>query len=554
MAHNLDKSPIMITAMEGNAQDLRQLMLDKALQSLYYFNKVVLNFRALSESFHLQKCQEIQDTIWMQRRGFLWPRAHFKSTIITKGYSLWRLAGGGDLDFDYKVPTKDPRNRRVLFIGEADARVTAALENIKWHVLNNQMFRWLFPDLIPPDVGKTTWRNNEILLPRSSSFDEGTIKAIGIGAKITGYHGDIFVFDDPIGEEAAHSEAEMLKANEWFDSSPGFVNDQATVEVLFAGTRWKHGRADLYGRLMEDLPFEELPNGKARGIKWFTYSCFTDEGEPAFPERFTVAQLDDIRRQQKDYLFSCQYLNTPSTPAGADFPEQLIGTYRIAEGPTGKHNLIIPLDGTPPVFLYQLNRSSFLDPSSGGKSAACENAIIVLGTAADGRQFVLKPILKNCGYRQIIEDWHNANDQFICSAGNKYEKVGAQKTIEEFILEKQLYRTCVICNKQHRKLIPIGVTPAAGKDKDDRIRAYLQTTIEEKRLYLGQGHAALRQQIVSFPHFQLKDGVDALAYAVHESRRPSTEEELRDDNENTNAAVVPHAPRVNSERQYGGYV
>jgi hypothetical protein len=204
------------------------------------------------------------------------------------------------------------------------------------------------------------------------------------------------------------------------------------------------------------------------------------------------------------------------------------------------------------VYLYQLNRSSFLDPSSGGKSAACENAIIVLGTAADGRQFILKAVLKNCGYRQIIEDWHNANDQFVC-AKNNYEKVGAQKTIEEFILEKQLYKTCVICGKQHRKLIPNGVAPAGGKDKDDRIRAYLQPTVEEGRLYLGQGMAALRVQIISFPHYHLKDGIDATAYAVHESRRPSTDLELLDDRETQEAQTSPHPARVNTDRAYGGY-
>jgi hypothetical protein len=160
--------------------------------------------------------------------------------------------------------------------------------------------------------------------------------------------------------------------------------------------------------------------------------------------------------------------------------------------------------------------------------------------------------MKNCGYRQIIEDWHNMNDQFVCSM-NKYEKVGAQKTLEEFIIERQLYKTCSVCGKQHRKLIPVGVQPAGGKDKDDRIRAYLQPTVEEKRLYLSQRDAALRVQVVAFPHFHLKDGIDALAYAVHESRRPSSESEMLDDREALNVATMAHTPRVSTDRAYGGY-
>jgi hypothetical protein len=554
MGNNLDIHPILLTAAEGKADELREELRSRALASLYYFAKVVMGFKDMTLAYHLPKCEEIQSSIKYQRRMFLWARGTFKSSIISKSYLLWRNAGGGDEFFDYEREEHDPRNRRWLLVGESDGRVRRNIVNIKEHLMKNDMLRWLFPELIPPDINKTVWRDDEILLPRSGSYDDNTLKAIGIGGKSTGWHGTGISYDDPIGEEAAKSEPEMQRAKDWWKLATGLQEEAEKFEEVFAGTRWKHGRADLYGEILEESPFYIDDQGRPHGVKCFAYDIYDEEGNSTFPERLPNHVLADILQRQKSYLFSCQYRNTPSTPAGADFPEHLIKSYKIKEGPDGRRNLLVPSDGTPPIFLYQLNRSTFLDPSSGGKSAACENAIIALGTAADGRQFVLKPILKNSGYRAIIEDWHNVNDQFICTM-NKYEKAGAQKTIEEFILEKQLYKTCIICGKQHRKLIPVGVPPPGGRDKDDRIRLFLSTTVEEGRLYLGEGgqHVQLRTQVVSFPHYYLKDGADALAYAVHESRRPSTEEEMHDDFEKTAELTAAHPPRVNSERSYGGY-
>lgn len=549
---SLDTSPIMQLAAEGDASTLQAELRSRALSSLYYFAKVVMNNRDLSSSFHLPKCQELQESIWMKQRGLLWPRAHFKSTIL-KAYVLWRLVGGGWKHFDYNIPSLDPRNRRWLFVGESDDRVTSAIRNIKWHVENNQMLRWLFPQIIPADVNKTTWRDDAILLPRSMAFDEPAIRGIGVGTKVTGYHGDGFIFDDIIGEKAAKSEADMKAAKEWLDFWPGLVNDWSYVEQIFAGTRWKHDTADVYGALMDEQPFVvNETTGQPSGIKWFVYSALLENDEPAFPERFSKATLAQILTVQKDYKFSCQYLNTPSSPSGADFPPEQLRSYRIEER-NGKRDLIVPTDGSAPIRLSQLNRITFLDPSSGGKSAECENAIICLGTAADGRHFVLKAFLKNCGYRAIIEHWHQINDQFVCHS-NYYEAVGAQKEIESFISLRQIFLKCTFCEKVHRKLMPIGIKPPGGTmNKDERIRLFLQPTVEENRLYLHEEMFSLRKQVTNFPHMKLKDGIDALAYAVNNARRPSTDEEILEDKEQLTLATALASPRVNTDRQYGGY-
>jgi hypothetical protein len=544
----------MQLASQGDAADLRAELRGRALSSLYYFTKVVMDFQDLVPHYHLPKCGEIQNSIWMRKRGFLWPRKTFKSTIL-KSYVVWRLCGGGYAKVDYsgKDPKLDPRNKRWLFVGESEGRVVDAVKNIKWHILNNQMLRWLFPEIIPPTTNGIKWRDDEIELPRSRSYDEGTIRAVGIDKKFTGYHGDGFFFDDVIGLTAAESPTVMQRAWDWINVVPGFINDQNDFEYVFAGTRWKFGDADIYGQFMAEQPFDGSDPDNPTGVQFYVHSALDENGEPTFPERLSKIQLAQLEKDMKPYVFSCQFMNEPAMAEGADFQPAQLKQYDITQDEEGRWNTIVPTDGTPSVKLGQLARISFYDPSSGGKSAGCENAIATLGTAADGRHFVLNLWLKNCGYRAAIEQWHVLNDQFCCSR-NMYEDVGAQKEIEEFIIDRKLYRACTMCGKVHRKLIPLPIKPLHGREKDDRIRLYLQPTVEEGRLYLHRTRGLVaRTQILQFPHGRLKDGIDAIAYCVHESQRPSTETELQDAVEMYNAATAPKTQRVATTRQYGGY-
>src|ERR1700722_19377495 len=201
----------MLTASSGDADALRGILRTKALASLYYFTKVVMGNADMVPHYHLAKCHDIQSTIWMKKRAFLWPRKTFKSTIL-QAYTLWRLCGGGYANFDetwYADPKRDPRNKRWLWVGEAEDRVVAGVKTIKHHIQNNQMLQWLFPEIIPPDINQTMWRDDQILLPRTRNFDEGTIRAVGINKKMTGYHGDGFFFDDVIGYTASQSDIVM---------------------------------------------------------------------------------------------------------------------------------------------------------------------------------------------------------------------------------------------------------------------------------------------------------------------------------------------------------
>lgn len=546
----------MQLATEGRADDLREELRQRALGSLYFFAKRVLHYEDLTPTFHEPFCHDIQSTIHIRRRGYLMPRGHFKSTVISKTYPLWRLCGGGNKD-----PLRDCRNLRFLIIGESEKVAAKNLKDIKNNILTNQVLQWLFPEVAPPgfDVRATKWTDTEILLPRSKSFDEPSITTMGVGQKGTGFHYDVIIYDDPIGEKASNSEPEMAGAIEWFQYACGLQNDPATCEELMAGTRWKAGRADLYGYIMDEMPLEKASEDRPTGFRWYIRSCYVKDKDgndtPAFPERFTMETLADIRKREKTYKFSCQYVNDPTTPEGVDFPENLIQYYDIATDHEGRPT-IIRTEGQKDVRLRDLFRVAFYDPSPGGASATCESAITVLGMASDKRVFVLDSWAMNTGYDGGIEKWHLLNDQFVCHS-NCYEWVGAQKEVENLIALRYLLPVCPKCGGKHRRFNPEGIKPPGGSaDKDARIRSFAQATFEQKRIYFRRNSGQQQQliiQITCFPHYHLKDRFDSLAYGISRLRAPTDEDVIKMNQEREEERRATINQRTQCEHQYGGY-
>lgn len=561
------QADILQLASSGNATELRGMLKLRALRSLYFFAKVVLGNKDLVDHLHLPWCQHIQGSQARRKRGYLLPRGHFKSTLM-KAYALWRLLKFDPEEFpelDYieieQLKAWHNPDTRIVFVGESDTVGQKNLNEIKWHITSNALFRWLFPEFTFDPKESTKWRDDEIVLPfRTRAFDESSITTIGVGAKRTGFHWDLIIYDDIIGEKASLSLAEMLKAINWFKLACGMLNDQTLSEELIIGTRWKHGTADLYGWIMKEMPenmdavqaTEDGGAGRTFGFVWYIRSAIEDN-EPIFPERFTLATLEAIRNRQKDYLFNCQYMNTPSSPEGAEFSGLLLGTYTIGED----NRTLIPTDGSSPVALRSLYRIGFLDPSSGGKGAACENAIVVTGEDSFGRIFVLAAWSKNCGYTAALEQYHLFNDKFI-PFYTFYESVGAQKELEELEKERRQQTVCRHClaagrqNHTHRRLTLKGEKPP-NQLKEERIRAYYGGRHDEGRVYLGPGMQKLRNQITEFPHGEMVDILDALAYCVHLSRKPMSMEQEAEDRQEQEAMQAARKPCTNTEVDYGGY-
>lgn len=559
---------ILQLASEGRAVDMWRECRRRSLTSLYYFSKVVCAYNLLVPHFHMPLCNDIQNTVDIRKRGYLWPRKHFKSTIIAKSYPHWRLIGGGQLEkmpelldlstpellkFYTMYPERDPRNLRIGIIGESADVAEKDLKDIKDRTMNSEFFRWLFPEIIPDDVKKGKWTESEIILPRSKSFDESTISCKGVGAKGTGFHYDILIYDDIIGEAASQSEAIMKDALDWLKAAPGLLNDDITGEELIAGTRWKDGTADVYGWLMKEMPFTPGVDGEpATGFKMSTQSCYIEPTkEIRFKERFNTTIMEEIRKRAGDYLFNCNYRNMPTPPEGSKFAG--IKYYSIEKDGDGNYSIAVPEDGSPSVHINQLGRVSFYDPSAGGKTAACDSAIGVAGMDAARRLFLIDMWSANTTYSGAIEHWHVMNDKYRCWK-NCYEQVGHQKEVGDIVTLRNIYgSTCIFCQQKHRALVPNGVKPPPGIHKQDRINLYLEHSVAEGRVYVQRKHAEVIRQATMFPNGDKVDELDVLAYLAHESLPYRGIEEQMDEKQ-AQQERAQHSQRCAGSRNAGGYV
>lgn len=506
---------------EGALDWFRQ-QVDHPTTGLFFFLKVVLGYPDLTHGFHGPMCAFIQDDSY-SRRGLLCPRKYLKSTCV-KGYVLRKL-------------TKDT-NQRFLFVGENDKVGGKNLTDVKWHIRENTLFQALYPHMIPPDYGRN-WSESSILLPRTKTFDEPTIDTVGIGAKGTGFHYNGIIYDDPIGLIAAQSQAEMQRAIDWFAAAEGLHDSPATWELV-VGTRWRHGKGDLYGWIMAEMPHRVLKT-KEDGYKWFIQNSGYYAGKPTWPERYPLEVLEKMRKRMRTYLFNANIENNPSAGEGSELKP--IHTYTIDQD---DRRYLVLEDGEK-VLLSNLLRISIYDPSSGGTQAEAENAIVIAGMDWKHRVFFLDAWSKNCGFGRAIEEWHVLNDKWRC-AYNYFESVGAHKEVDEMLRMRPA--RCQFCGKDHRKIRPKPIQPPPG-NKEDRIRDYMQPACEEDRIYVGEHLRELKRQLEEFPFCDLLDLADCAAYAVKRLRPPAGSKE--DASKKKVEPVNRGAPRTHTAFDHGGY-
>lgn len=263
-----------------------QLLRDEYLASFYSFVKGCLGKDKLTDAFHLPFCQIVANPP-TPKQLILIPRGFYKTTICTVAYPIWLLCRNPDT---------------TILI--ASATVTLGqhvLREIKAVFERNAAFRSVFASLVPEDFTKTKWTETEIVVPRTLDGKEPSIQVIGVGGTIVGQHFRVAIFDDLINEKHEASPDEMQKVIDWHEYAMSLLVEPTRDRELVIGTRWTF--TDLYSHLVERGQFKLY---ERRAI---------EDGQPTFPEQFTLTDLQEIETRQGPYKFSAQYMNNPTDPA-----------------------------------------------------------------------------------------------------------------------------------------------------------------------------------------------------------------------------------------------
>jgi hypothetical protein len=157
---------------------------NQAKKSLYFFVKGVLGKDWIDKDIHLPICKILEDFA-NRRVGVVLPRSWLKSTLVTIAYPLWRSINNPDY--------------RCLIVQNTYDNATKKLSEIKTIVEKNELFRALFPEILPDE--SSSWRADSACLKRPGTFPESTFEVAGTKTRVTSRHYDDIIEDDTVAPD-----------------------------------------------------------------------------------------------------------------------------------------------------------------------------------------------------------------------------------------------------------------------------------------------------------------------------------------------------------------
>ena len=402
------------------------------------------------------------------------PRGSFKSSCVTISWPIWLLIQEPDGKYFHGS------NERILIANAAATNAEHFLRRIEAVFETNELFRWLFPELLPNSNCK--WSTKEMEIPRTKDFPEATIETIGVGGRIVSRHYTKMVLDDLIEKEASESETIMKSAIDWFLYTEDLLEISARDKQIVLGTRW--GVEDLYSHIEGNDPRFHIYRKQA-----------LIDGESHWPERVSTAEL--LAKQRRDPVkFALQQQNDPIDPSLVEFQADWL-QYYIAS--TDK--LIQLSDGTK-VNPNLLNRVILVDPALSKAKTACETSLVCTGMDHLDRVFILDIWSK-------VSSW----DVYLAALVDMAEYWRAKIVIESVLFSKLLEPLLRPLLAKRKVWVPIElIRPEVSKIA--RIRA-LTPMFAEKRLFIHRRFGKFVEQYSRFPqHMRRVDILDALAMGL----------------------------------------
>jgi len=414
--------------------------------NLFYFARMILGLSKLqtnpdpAKNLHYLMCLTVmKDGL---KEVIEIPRDHYKSTIYSQAFAIWRALPFGDADANIMIALGYPdvyiewmrrchnQDIRILLVSETQENANKLGVKLSNHYLNNAIFKSVFPEVIPGVAD--TWRDNSIhqaRTPAGRQHGEGTYDLIGVGGALQSRHYDLAVQDDLVGKKALKSEAHMESTIEYhqllvgaFDSAVG--NGGRDNDEIVVGNRWSYKDLNSWVRANEHY-FNFITHSALGGCCKLPPRGFT-----IFPEAFSVEKLARWRSRLGTYLYSCQFENFPINPEQCKFEMadlryyKFVKDYSAQTGGTQHHNHLAGLarevaasaqrtwrpkivhkvaegNVTKDIFPRNLDRYMVVDPNHSGKKGRCRHAITVTGVDQDTR------------YIYLLDVWARATDPAI---------------------------------------------------------------------------------------------------------------------------------------------
>ncbi len=360
-----------------------------AKTDLYFLCWFVLDWHFYDCEFGFNFCKRVEkdpNQLWLVARG------HLKSLTITTAKNIQDVLNDPEIAIaimSYNLKTAKAFLRQIKYIFET-----------------NNILKAVFPDILYNEPVKQSpkWSEQEgIIVKRKNNRKEATFYAFGlVDSQATGMHFDIHSFDDAVTQDSVTSEEMIKKTTESWQLSDnlGMMGEKGTVK-RYAGTRYHY--FDTYGVMIK----VGVPH---------TIITATDNGEmDGNPIFLSKKQLEDKKREQGTYVFSCQNLLKPVAKEDQNFNREMIKYY----------------DKLP-----KCNYYFAVDPANEKNKQSDYTAGLVLGFSADRKVYLIDGVHDKLNLRERYIMNKSVNDRWKPKRIG-YEKYGMQSDLDYFRMENE---------------------------------------------------------------------------------------------------------------------
>lgn len=144
----------------------------------------------------------------------------------------------------------------------------------------------------------------------------GGVLATGIGGDLTGFGCDILIVDDPV-KNRREAESRVMREHTWdWYTSTALTRLEPDGSAIVIQTRWHE--EDLAGLCADE------------GYRVISLPAIDAQGRALAPDRFSIEQLEQIRREIGEYDFVALYQGQPRPKGGKTFYDAVL-TDRVPE-------------------------------------------------------------------------------------------------------------------------------------------------------------------------------------------------------------------------------
>lgn len=460
---------------------------------MFFLANGLLGYNRLTPHLHYEMCLAMEQAGQYKRFAMIVPRDHYKTTIASISYPIWR-------------GIRDP-NETGLIVSNTATNAQKIVGRIKTHWEQTTFLRQLFPELCPEH--STRWNKNEVCLPRTIDWPEATWEPAGWDTAVTMRHFDYMVMDDINDENTAFNPELMMEVCKRFEQREGLLRPPIHERtIILVMNCWSV--IDMFHYIRNKHPEYRI-----------YYRQAIENGVPIFPECYSLEWL--LRKQASDpYTFATQFMNNPTDPQTTEFkPEHRQEYTKVTDGLKLPDGTIIPFG--------KLNIYAGVDPrhsiaTTPAEKMTSKNAIVIAGVDSYGHRVLLDYYAKRSDPGELVAEMLRLHQQWH-PLQMGVEGYGYQKSLA--ILAPVIWKdlsdrpNIVLCEKDSKK------------SKPARIRSGLQF-FRDGNAFIHRSHVEFKEEFDAFPNGLTSDLLDAWTWACTLMAPPeddvmSAEEQAQDE-------------------------